>query len=176
MNCSPLGSSAHEILQARTLKWVAIPFSMGSSWPRDQTQVSYIAGRFFTTEPLGKGILYYSAIKKNEIMPFAATWMCLQIIILSGISQIKTNIIWYHLYVESKIWHKWIYLQNRNSLIDTENRLVVAKWEEVEKGKDWEFRISKCELLYLEWVKNKVLLQGTRNYIQYLMVNHNVKE
>ena len=45
---------------------------------------------------------YYSAIKKNEIMPFAATWMCLQIIILSGISQIKTNIIWYHLYVESK--------------------------------------------------------------------------
>ena len=36
---------------------------------------------------------YYSAIKKNEIMPFAATWMCLQIIILSGISQIKTNII-----------------------------------------------------------------------------------
>ena len=53
---------------------------------------------------------------------------------------------------------------------------MVAKWEEVEKGKDWEFRISKCELLYLEWVKNKVLLQGTRNYIQYLMVNHNVKE
>ena len=48
--------------------------------------------------------------------------------------------------------------------------------KEVEKGKDWEFRISKCELLYLEWVKNKVLLQGTRNYIQYLMVNHNVKE
>ena len=36
---------------------------------------------------------YYSAIKKNEIMPFAATWMDLQIIILSGASHTKTNII-----------------------------------------------------------------------------------
>ena len=40
--------------------------------------------------------------KKNEIMPFAATWMDLEIIILSEVSQTKTNIV-YHLYVESKI-------------------------------------------------------------------------
>ena len=45
---------------------------------------------------------YYSAIKKKEIMPFAATWMNLEIIILSEVNQRKTNII-YHLYVESKI-------------------------------------------------------------------------
>ena len=44
---------------------------------------------------------YYSAIKKNEIMPFAATWMDLEIIILHEVSQTKTNII-YHLYVEYK--------------------------------------------------------------------------
>ena len=44
---------------------------------------------------------YYSAIKKNEIMPFAATWMDLQMIILHEVRQRKTNII-YHLYVESK--------------------------------------------------------------------------
>ena len=36
---------------------------------------------------------YYSAIKKNEIMPFSATWMDLEIIILSEVSQTKTNII-----------------------------------------------------------------------------------
>ena len=46
--CSPLGSSVHGILQARILEWVAIPFSRGSSRPRDQTQVSRIAGGYFT--------------------------------------------------------------------------------------------------------------------------------
>ena len=38
---------AHGILQARILEWVAIPFSRGSTWPRDKTQVFCIAGRFF---------------------------------------------------------------------------------------------------------------------------------
>ena len=41
-------SSVHEILQARILEWVAIPFSRGSSWPRFQTRVSCVAARFFT--------------------------------------------------------------------------------------------------------------------------------
>ena len=39
----------HGILQATTLEWVAYPFSRGSSQFRDQTQVSCIAGRFFTS-------------------------------------------------------------------------------------------------------------------------------
>ena len=51
MDCSPPGSSVHGILQARILEWVAIPFSRGSSRPRDWTQAFRIAGRFFTTEP-----------------------------------------------------------------------------------------------------------------------------
>ena len=42
-NCSPPGSSVHEIFQARILEWVAIPSSRGSSWPRDQTRVSCIS-------------------------------------------------------------------------------------------------------------------------------------
>ena len=41
--CSPPGSSVHGILQARILEWVTIPFSRGSSPPRDQTQVTHIA-------------------------------------------------------------------------------------------------------------------------------------
>ena len=48
MDCSLPGSSVHGILQARTLEWVAIPFSKGSSQPRGQTRVCRIAGRFFT--------------------------------------------------------------------------------------------------------------------------------
>ena len=48
MDCSPPGSSVHEILQARIPEWVAIPYSRGSSQPRDWTQVSLVAGRFFT--------------------------------------------------------------------------------------------------------------------------------
>ena len=47
MDCSPPGSSIHVILQARILEWVSFSFTRGSSWPRDQTQVSRIAGRHF---------------------------------------------------------------------------------------------------------------------------------
>ena len=45
---------------------------------------------------------YHSFLWKNEIMPFAATWMDLEMVILSAANQTKTNIILYHLYVESK--------------------------------------------------------------------------
>ena len=48
MDYSLPGSSVHEILQTRILEWVAIPFSRGSSQPRDWTQVSHIPGGFFT--------------------------------------------------------------------------------------------------------------------------------
>ena len=46
--CRPPGSSVHGILQARMLEWVAIPFSRESSRRRDQTQLSDVAGIFFT--------------------------------------------------------------------------------------------------------------------------------
>ena len=46
--CEPMAYTVHGILQARTLEWVAVPFSRGSSQPRDRTQVSCIAGGFFT--------------------------------------------------------------------------------------------------------------------------------
>ena len=48
MDCSPPGSSVHGILQEGILEWVATPFCRGSSWPRDRTWVSCVAGGFFT--------------------------------------------------------------------------------------------------------------------------------
>jgi len=54
MNYNPPGSAVHGILQARVLEWVAMPFSRGSSQPKDGTHVSCLASRFFTTEPPGK--------------------------------------------------------------------------------------------------------------------------
>ena len=51
---SPPGSSVHGISQARILECIAISFSRGSSWIRDQTSSPALAGRFFTTGPPGK--------------------------------------------------------------------------------------------------------------------------
>ena len=48
MDCSLPGFSIHGIFQARVLEWIAISFSRGSSWPRNWTGVSCIAGTHFT--------------------------------------------------------------------------------------------------------------------------------
>ena len=74
--------------------------------------------------------IHYSAIKKNEIMPFAATWMDLEFIRLREVSQTKTNIIRYCLYEESK-------KNDTNELIyKTEiDSQRMNLW--LPKGKDW---------------------------------------
>ena len=56
-------------------------------------------------------------------MAFAGTWMDLEIIILSKVR--KTNTIWYYLYVESKLWHKWTELWDKQAQI--KNKFVLAK-------------------------------------------------
>ena len=79
---------------------------------------------------------YYLAIKKNEIMPFAATWMDLEIVILSEIRHRKTNIIQYHVYEESKNMgiNKLIYKSEVESRMKKTNLwLPGAKWRE-----DWD--------------------------------------
>ena len=63
---------------------------------------------------------YYSAIKK-KMLPFAATWMDLELITLSKVSRKETNTIGYYLHVESKMWHKLIY----ETEMDSEGRLSV---------------------------------------------------
>ena len=70
MDYSPPGSSVHGILQARILEWVAIPFSRGSSQPRNQTLVSRTARRFFTVLATREaGALFYACIKKTPSIP-----------------------------------------------------------------------------------------------------------
>ena len=70
---------------------------------------------------------------------------------------------------------QWTYLWNRNRIMNIENRLVVAKQEGVGGGMEWEVGVSRCKLLYIEWINNKVLLYSSENYIKYLMINHNGK-
>ena len=71
----------------------------------------------------------------------------------------------------NKIWHKWTCLQNRNRLIDVENRVVVAKGE---GGRERDgLGVCRCKLLHIEWINNKVLMYIRGNYIEYLVLNHN---
>ena len=57
MGCSWPGSSVRGISQARILEWVAIPFSRGSSRPRDQIHIPALAAGFFTSEPPEKSCI-----------------------------------------------------------------------------------------------------------------------
>ena len=74
------GSSVHGILQARILEWVAFPVSRGSSQPRDRTQVSHIAGRFFTVRATRESQEYWSRvaypISRGSSRPRTQTGTC----------------------------------------------------------------------------------------------------
>ena len=87
VDCRLPGFSVHEILQARILKWVAMPFSKESSQPRDWTFVSFIctAGRFFTTESLGKPIISNSMFYISNNLPDAFVQRQFQSVILKTI-------------------------------------------------------------------------------------------
>ena len=66
-----------------------------------------------------------------------------------------------------------LYLQKRIRLADIENRFVVARGR---GGIYWGFGISRCKLVYIGWINNRVLLCHTGNYIQYPVINHNEEE
>ena len=66
MDCRLWGSSVHAIFQARVLEWVAISFSRGSFWPRDQTRVSHIADRRFTIWTTREATLSSATLQSSE--------------------------------------------------------------------------------------------------------------
>ena len=65
IDCNLLGSSVDGILQARIVEWVAISYSRGSSRPRDRTQISCIAGGFFTVQAQRRPMIYKLYLKKT---------------------------------------------------------------------------------------------------------------
>ena len=72
MDHNPPGSSIHGILQGRKLEWVSMPSSRGSSWPRDQSNISYIScigGMFFTTSATSEvSLISYISIQKKKFV------------------------------------------------------------------------------------------------------------
>ena len=77
MDCSPPGSSVHGISHTKIQAWVAISSSKGSSQPRDWIHVSYLAGRFFTTESHRKPMYFtiYGILNEmNHNVYFVFSW------------------------------------------------------------------------------------------------------
>ena len=124
-----------------TFTFIATPFMIPKTWMQFKCPVmdGWIKKMWYihTME-------YYLAIQKNEMMPLAATWMDLGLIILCESRKRKTNTIWYHWHVDSKIWHTWTYPRNRNSHTNIEDSNPCGcqrggGWG----GMDWEFGISE---------------------------------
>ena len=150
-----------------------------SSWPHGLQPTRLLSPWDFLGKSTGVGchcllqVEYYSAIKKNEIMPLAATWMDLKIIILSGVSQKDqyhtisfickiSTMTQINLFMTQKQTHR-----QREEISDGHDR---------GQGRDRrEFGTTRCKLLYIGWIKNKVQLHSTGSYIQYPAINHNKK-
>ena len=82
--CDPMAYIVHGILQARILEWVAFPFSRGSSQPRDRTQVSHIAGRFFTSWTTREAHV-------KQMIPFIALYLPLLPLIALFVRNLPAN-------------------------------------------------------------------------------------
>ena len=76
MDSSPPGSSVHGIIQARILEWVSIPFSRGSSLPRDRTQVSALQAHSLLSEPAGEPNIFIYTHVYIYIYSYICTCVC----------------------------------------------------------------------------------------------------
>ena len=108
---------------------------------------------------------HYPAIKKNKIVLFAATGVELKILILSELSQKEKNK--YHI-----ISHIWNLIYGTNEPIYEEKqthglgeKTCGCQMGGEGSGMDWEFEVSRCKILHLEWISNEILLYGTGKYI-----------
>ena len=98
--CDPMDYIVHGILQARILACIVFPFSRGSSQPRDLTQVSHIAGRFFTSWPTREAQEYWSGWPISSPTELPDPWIELG----SPVLQVDS--------LPSELWRKPIYFHN----------------------------------------------------------------
>ena len=98
---------------------------------------------------------YYSAIKKNGIMPFAAIWMELETLILSEVNQKEKPY---------DITYIWYLIQGTNESFHRKETHVLGEQTCGHQGggggsaADWELGVNGCRLLPLEWISNEFLL------------------
>ena len=107
----------------------------------------------------------YSAIQKNEVMPPAATRMQPEITARKCRERQMPGDITY-MWNQKYDTNEPIYKTETDSW--TENRQVFAHGEGVKGGNEWEAGVSRCQLLHIKWINNKILLPmySTGNYIQ----------
>ena len=102
--------------------------------------------------------------------------MELEIITLNEVRLRKANIIWYHLYVESKKWYKLTYLWNRKRCTDFQTNLWFLREICQRGGMGWMFRIGICTLLHMEWIFRWDLQYNIGNSTQNSVITHMGKE
>ena len=121
---------------------IAALFTSAKTWkqPKCPSTEEWIKKRWYiyTME-------YYSAIKKDDIMPFAATWTELENLILSEMSQ-KDNDKYHMISPITGIYYPaQMNISSEKKIMDLENRLVAARWER-EGGRDGEFGVIRHNL------------------------------
>ena len=132
--------------------FIAALFTVARTWkqPKYPSTEKWIKKIWYMVE-------YYLAIKKNEIMPFAATWIYLEIIILSEIQTLYGITYMWNL----KKGYKGTYLKNRYKLTDLENQLMFTKGDRWEGGMNCRFGTGIYTLWYMEWLASGDLMYST---------------
>ena len=92
---------------------------------------------------------------------------------LRKISQRKTNTIWYHLHVESKMWLKWTYPQNRNT---QRTDLWLPRRRVGRRGMEWDFEVGRYRWLPIKWITTRSYWIAQETIFGILGLNHNGKD
>ena len=128
---------------------------------------------FWTLEALSQ---YWSLELKIQILPFAVTWMDLEIITLNEVSQ-KEKDKYHMISFTGGIWNM------TQTNLPVKQKQTHRHWEQTCScqgrggggGRDWNFGISWCKRFYVEWINHKILWYSTGNYVQYSVINYNEK-